>query len=122
MELPGGETEDPTPLMLSPPSGSTNTQPAHSSPAGEEKQESSSVEPVGKDYSTQWGTGKFNPSWGNYTAPPPEPWDPSPRYALVQSEPRVTDNDSHQKSALMPTITDFSKITARFYNSKVTAF
>ncbi len=77
MELPplGGETEDPTPLPLGPPSGSNNKLPEHSSPSDQEKQESSSVETTGHDYSQQWGTGKFNPSWGNYTVPPPEPWD-----------------------------------------------
>jgi hypothetical protein len=77
MELPhsGGEIEDPTPLPSGPPSGPTNKLPEHSSPMKKEQQESSSVEPTDQDYSQQWGTGKFSPSWGNYTVPPPAPWE-----------------------------------------------
>jgi hypothetical protein len=73
MELPplGGETEDPTLLPSGPPSGPTNKLPAHSRPGEQEHQESSSVETTRQDYSTQWGTDKFTPSWGNYTIPPP---------------------------------------------------
>ena len=66
---------------------------------------------------------RYTQKWPKRNSTPrSETWTTSQRYALVQSVPRVTDKDSHQKSALMPTITDFSKITARFYNSKVTAF
>jgi hypothetical protein len=80
MELPPleGETEDPTPLPLGPPSGPTNKLLTHSRPSEQEHQESSSVEITGQDYSTQWGAGKFTPSRGNYTVPPSEPWDPNP--------------------------------------------
>ncbi len=77
MERPhlGGETEDPTLLPSGPPSGPTNRLPEHSSPIEKKQQESSSVESTNPDYSQQWGTGKFSPSWGNYTVPTPEPWE-----------------------------------------------
>ena len=108
MELPplGGETDDPTPLPSGPPSGPTNKLPAHSRPSEQEHQESSSVEITGQDYSTQWGTGKFTPSWGNYTVPPPEPWDPYPHPTLTQETDQESEEDPtylHRECSLCST-------------------
>ncbi len=85
MELPhlGIDTEDPTALTLGLPPGPANTSPEHSGPGGNEQQESSSTEPHDKVQFTQWGTGKFSPSRGKYTVPPPEPWDPYPHRTLT---------------------------------------
>jgi hypothetical protein len=70
MELPplGRATEDPTPLPSRPPSDTTNKLPEHSSP--NDKNESSSVETTGQDYTSQWGTGKFTPTWGTTPSHP----------------------------------------------------
>jgi hypothetical protein len=94
MELPplGGETEDPTSLPLGPPSGSTNKLPQLSSPNNQNKHESSSVNTTGQDYTQQWGTGKFSPSWGNYTVTPPEPWD----YQQDHTSTHDTDQESEE--------------------------
>jgi hypothetical protein len=108
MELPplGGETDDRTSLPSGPPSGPTNKLPAHSRPSEQEHQESSSVEITGQDYSTQWGTGKFTPSWGNYTVPPPEPWDPNPHPTITQETDQESEEDPtylHRECSLCST-------------------
>jgi hypothetical protein len=37
--------------------------------------------------------GKFTPSWGNYTVPPSEPWDPNPHPTITQE----TDKESEEE-------------------------
>ncbi len=64
------------------------------------------MEIPGQGYSTQWGTEKFTPSWGNYTVPPSEPWDPNTHPTITQEIDQESEEDPtylHRECSLCST-------------------